>query len=297
MVKLIDLITEAITTNAIEKLIDKEISFSINYAGTEGIPKGWYRISPISTTKEDGIEYVNAYVFDKATKKPGTDQIRFQISKIVSQNIPTAAPELSSQIGDKIIDAVKNKRVVTIYYQGDEEIAAGKRDIEPVCYGSTENRLYLRAWQISDKASVSGDKGTAKTNWRFFRVDRISSFKVKGNETFNVKRPDFNEIGDAHMTTRVIAIADFKPDQTPVSSTITIPKAKAKKTKKVEPTPTTTGGTTTPTKPGATEPTAPVKPKSQHYASSRKKKDNDTLKEQLRESQMIESINEAIRIF
>lgn len=295
MVKLIDLITEAITTNAIEKLIDKEISFSINYAGTEGIPKGWYRISPISTTKEDGIEYVNAYVFDKATKKPGTDQIRFQISKIVSQNIPTAAPELSSQIGDKIIDAVQNKRVVTIYYQGDEEIAAGKRDIEPVCYGSDKGKLYLRAWQISG-TSVSGDNKTAKTNWRFFRVDRISSFKVKGNETFNVQRPNFNNTGDHHIT-RVIAISDFKPDQTPVSPTITIPKAKAKKTKKVEPTPTTTGGTTTPTKPGATEPTAPVKPKSQHYASSRKKKDNDTLKEQLRESQMIESINEAIRIF
>ena len=36
---------------------------------------------------------------------------------------------------DSIVDAIKNRQVVVIYYDGDEPGGRGLREIEPVCLG------------------------------------------------------------------------------------------------------------------------------------------------------------------
>ena len=304
-----DLLSEAIDLKTIQQTIDKELQFSINYKGSEGINRGWYRVEPVSLSQEDGKDYLNAYVVDKNTKELSKEQFRFDVSSIISQNIPTVKAGFKTTLGDTIVDAVENKRVVTIYYQGDKENAAGQRDIYPVCYGSTNGRLYLRAWQstgetVRGKLPKDNSQHRPMPGWRFFRTDRISSFKVKGNETF--RRPGsgdapFNPAGD-HQITRVIAISDFDQDSAPEAPTPNPPKSgPSNKKPKKEPTkPDTTGGSSTLKPTDTSGPTKPTKPKTQHYASTRMKKTpggNEKLKEQLRESQIIDSINDIIRIF
>jgi hypothetical protein len=306
MIKLMDLLSEAIDIKTIQQTIDKELQFSINYKGSEGINRGWYKIEPVSISTEDGKDFLNAYIVDKNTKELSKEQFRFDISLIVGQNIPTVKAGFKSSLGDNIVDAVVNKRVVTIYYQGDKENAAGQRDIYPVCYGSTEGTLYLRAWQetgetFRGKLPKDDSQYRSMPGWRLFRVDRISSFKVKGNETFSEPGSGdepFNPAGD-HQIKEPVVIADFKPGKAPVVDEPTPPKGGPKK--KQEPTkPDTTGGSTTLKPTGTDKPSKPTKPKTQHYASTRTKKPSDgkdKLKEQLRESQIIDSINDLIRIF
>ena len=48
---------------------------------------------------------------------------------------------------DNIVDAIKNRQVVVIYYDGDEPGGRGIRQIEPVCLGvSKAGNKVLRAW-------------------------------------------------------------------------------------------------------------------------------------------------------
>jgi len=48
---------------------------------------------------------------------------------------------------DTIVDAIKNRRKVVIYYDGDEPGGRGLREIEPVCLGVSKKGNYvLRAW-------------------------------------------------------------------------------------------------------------------------------------------------------
>ena len=42
---------------------------------------------------------------------------------------------------DQIIDAIKNRRVCVIYYDGDEPGGRGLRVIEPVAFGNTKRGL------------------------------------------------------------------------------------------------------------------------------------------------------------
>jgi len=60
---------------------------------------------------------------------------------------------------DTITDAIKKKKVLIIYYDGDEPGGRGLREIEPVCYGySKANNPVLRAWD-REGASHRGYKG------------------------------------------------------------------------------------------------------------------------------------------
>jgi predicted DNA-binding transcriptional regulator YafY len=48
---------------------------------------------------------------------------------------------------DSIVNAIKNKQRVIIYYDGDEPGGRGIREIEPVCLGiSKAGNKVLRAW-------------------------------------------------------------------------------------------------------------------------------------------------------
>ena len=69
---------------------------------------------------------------------------------------------------DSIVDAIKRRQVVVIYYDGDEPGGRGLREIEPVCLGvSKAGNKVLRAWD-SEGASHTGYKGkNDRTSWRY----------------------------------------------------------------------------------------------------------------------------------
>lgn len=107
---------------------------------------------------------------------------------------------LESASIDSIIDAIKNKKKVVIYYDGDEPGGRGLREIEPVCLGLSKKGNYvLRAWDV-EGASHRGFLGKRPLpSWRLFRVDRITSFNFT-DEYFNTPRPNYNPRGDRSMT-------------------------------------------------------------------------------------------------
>ena len=109
---------------------------------------------------------------------------------------------------DTIVDAIKKRQKVVIYYDGDEPGGKGLREIEPVCFGySKSNNPVVRAWDEIG-SSHTGYKGKQPLpGWRLFRCDIIVSFKPTG-ENFNTERPGYNTNGDKGMT-RVIINAVF----------------------------------------------------------------------------------------
>ena len=109
---------------------------------------------------------------------------------------------------DSVIDAIKQKQKVIIFYDGDEPGGRGLREIEPVCFGvSKAGNKVLRAWD-NEGASHTAYKGEQPLpGWRLFRLDKILSIKPTG-EIFTQMRPNFNPNGDKSMTS-VIIISKF----------------------------------------------------------------------------------------
>ena len=100
---------------------------------------------------------------------------------------------------DQIFDAIKNRKVCVIYYNGDEPGGLGLRVIEPVAFGlSKKGNSVLRAWdkEGSSHRAYLGKKPLP--SWRFFRVDKIQ-FKRPTQETFETARPNYNPNGDKSM--------------------------------------------------------------------------------------------------
>ena len=109
---------------------------------------------------------------------------------------------------DSIVNAIKNKDKIIIYYDGDEPGGRGLREIEPVCFGySKADNPVLRAWDFQGASHTAYKGEQPLPGWRLFRVDKILSFKPT-NEKFNTPRPNYNPNGDKSMI-RVIANARF----------------------------------------------------------------------------------------
>lgn len=105
----------------------------------------------------------------------------------------------------RIIDAINNKNLCRIYYEGDTTIIKGLRVIEPVAFGlSKRNNPVIRAWQ---RVGVS-DTPDNIPGWRLFRLDRIKTFTVL-DEKFNEPKPKFNPNGDKDMIS-IFSLASFK---------------------------------------------------------------------------------------
>ena len=121
---------------------------------------------------------------------------------------------------DSIVDAIKNRQVVIIYYDGDEPGGRGLREIEPVCLGvSKAGNKVLRAWD-SEGASHTGYKGEQPLpGWRLFRLDKILSNKPTG-EVYNQPKAGYNFNGDKCM---VSVIINAKFDNTPPPQPQTTP--------------------------------------------------------------------------
>ena len=124
---------------------------------------------------------------------------------------------LTESIGQSLAyDAILNKQVVQINYEGDNDAAKGVRIIEPYVLGRTSsNNIAIRAFQ------PQGDTQSTVPNWKTFRLDRILSWKPT-NQTFN-QEPNkrgfnvapYNPYGDGTLKSiRIQATFDDNP-QTP----------------------------------------------------------------------------------
>ena len=123
---------------------------------------------------------------------------------------------------DSIVNAIKNKDKIIIYYDGDEPGGRGLRNIEPVCFGySKAGNPVLRAWD-EEGASHTAYKGEQPLpGWRLFRVDKIQSFRPSG-EKFTTPKPGYNPRGDKSMTRVIInAIFGNQPTPSPYTNIIT----------------------------------------------------------------------------
>jgi predicted DNA-binding transcriptional regulator YafY len=107
---------------------------------------------------------------------------------------------------ESVIDAIRNKNRIVIYYDGDEPGGKGLREIEPVCFGySKAGNAVLRAWDI-EGASHRGLLGTRPIpGWRLFRLDKVLSFSKTGDK-FSTPRPNYNPNGDKTMKTVIINV-------------------------------------------------------------------------------------------
>jgi predicted DNA-binding transcriptional regulator YafY len=109
---------------------------------------------------------------------------------------------------DSIVDAIKKRDKIIIYYDGDEPGGRGLRLIEPVCFGySKADNPVVRAWDSQGASHTAYLGEQPLPGWRLFRADKIFSFKPTG-ETFNEPKPNYNPNGDKSMN-RVIINADF----------------------------------------------------------------------------------------
>jgi hypothetical protein len=111
---------------------------------------------------------------------------------------------LESSTTDIIIDAIRNKKVLVINYDGEEPGGNGLRYIEPVCFGySKKNNPVLRAWDM-EGASHRGFTGEKPLpGWRFFNTNKILSIQPTG-EFFTTMKPNYNTNGDKSMIKVVI---------------------------------------------------------------------------------------------
>ena len=110
-----------------------------------------------------------------------------------------------------IVDAIRKKRKVIIYYNGDEPGGRGLRQIEPVCFGySKADNPVLRAWDEEGSSHTAYKGEQPLPGWRLFRVDKIMSFKPTGDK-FSQVRPGYNQQGDKSMV-KVIINASFNPE-------------------------------------------------------------------------------------
>lgn len=145
----------------------------------------------------------------------------FKIVKILSEQ------SMSGRKTKPLVDAIKNRNPVTFYYSGPtkpekDSVKKGVRiRAEVVAMGlSKGGNVIVRAY--IQPPSVS-KKGYSKTNWRTFRVDRMSNINVLTNETFDTKRPGYKEGSESnsgpmvttYVTSDWLKTPEVKPKETP----------------------------------------------------------------------------------
>jgi predicted DNA-binding transcriptional regulator YafY len=105
---------------------------------------------------------------------------------------------------EDVLDSIKNRKVVVIYYDGDEPGGRGLREIEPVCIGvSKANNRIIRAWDKEGSSHTAYKGEQPLPGWRIFRLDKILSLKPTG-EVYNEPRPGYNFNGDKTMASVIL---------------------------------------------------------------------------------------------
>ena len=109
---------------------------------------------------------------------------------------------------NRVIDAIRNRKKIVIYYDGDEPGGKGLRTIEPVCFGySKRENPVLRAWDYEGASHTAYLGEKPLPGWRLFRLDKITYLQPTA-ETFDEVRPNYNPNGDKSMV-RVVVNANF----------------------------------------------------------------------------------------
>jgi hypothetical protein len=126
------------------------------------------------------------------------------LNNILSQ-ILSEAP--NGTINKRLKDAIINRNPVSFYYNGPKgEVLPGRRvKAELVVMGLTKKgNLVVRGWvqppSTSKKGFDSNKLGTAEYGWRMFIISRMSGINIYEDETFDQKRPGYNENGDKSLT-------------------------------------------------------------------------------------------------
>ena len=110
------------------------------------------------------------------------------------KNIISEAASISD-----VQDSIKNKKVIIIYYDGDDNGGKGYRTIEPVCFGlSKRGNRVLRAWESEGASWSEKNENNFLPGWRLFRLDKIFTYKPT-LDNFTEVRPNYNPSGDRSM--------------------------------------------------------------------------------------------------
>ena len=105
---------------------------------------------------------------------------------------------------DDVQSAIKQKKIVMIYYNGNDNGGKGYRLIEPLCLGySKRGNLVLRAWEREGASWSSSNEGNVLPVWRFFRLDKIFTFKDTLDKFYEM-RPNYNPNGDKSMDSVIV---------------------------------------------------------------------------------------------
>ncbi len=136
-----------------------------------------------------------------------------------------------------IVSAIKNRFPISFYYAGPQRprktrVKNGYRvKAEAVALGlSKRGNLIVRAFVKPPSTSKTGFQ---KHGWRTFLINRMSNVRVFDNETFNEKRPGYEEGDDKSMTVTYVktdwdVVSEPKPEVKPTQQT---------EPEKIEPTP------------------------------------------------------------
>ena len=94
---------------------------------------------------------------------------------------------------DQVTNSIKNRNVVTIYYDGEEDGGKGLRTIEPYCVGTSKaGNQVLRAWDMEGASHTAKTGEQPLPGWRLFRLDRIGNYSTNPRQTFDSARPLYN---------------------------------------------------------------------------------------------------------
>ena len=94
---------------------------------------------------------------------------------------------------DQVTNSIKNRNVVTIYYDGEEDGGKGLRTIEPYTLGTSKaGNQVLRAWDMEGASHTAKTGEQPLPGWRLFRLDRIGNYSTDPRQTFDSARPLYN---------------------------------------------------------------------------------------------------------
>ena len=113
----------------------------------------------------------------------------------------------NGSINKRLKDAIINRHPVSFYYNGPKgEVLSGRRvRAELVAMGLTKKgNMVVRGWvqppSVSKKGFNNTNQNTPEYGWRLFIITRMSGINIYEDETFNQKRPGYNENGDKSLT-------------------------------------------------------------------------------------------------
>jgi hypothetical protein len=113
----------------------------------------------------------------------------------------------NGSINKRLKDAIINRNPVSFYYNGPKgEVLPGRRvRAELVAMGLTKKgNMVVRGWvqppSVSKKGFNNSNQNTPEYGWRLFIISRMSGINIYEDETFNQKRPGYNENGDKSLT-------------------------------------------------------------------------------------------------